>query len=142
MNSIIYFYCSGLYNVIWKSLNPSQSYCSESWSIRKARCQWDSGCGPIIIPAIVCSTREPLSSLFVRQKFEKRGEKMKSSRFVQNSLERVSPCDTFGSVWLDLERRAKVGKHSEAQSAYFAVTRKCRATHASESSLPWADYAT
>ncbi len=30
---------------------------------------------------------------------EKR-KKMKSSRFVQNSLERVSPCDTFGSVWL------------------------------------------
>ena len=51
-------------------------------------------------------------------------------------------CDTFGWVWLDSEVWRSEGqrwetnyKDSETQSASFAATWKCRAAHASESSL-------
>ena len=54
--------------------------------------------------------------------------------------------DTFGPVWLDTERRAKVGNHSETQSASFAAVLRRREAAVQRTPprahFPWAYYVT
>ncbi len=82
-------------NFIWKALTPSQSHCNGSGYILKTR--WDSGYGPIIIPATYCYLLSAFSWERVFQKSEIRP-------FAKNSFGLVTLSDVGSLTWSEGKR--------------------------------------